>query len=258
LSINDWSDFNQLNNIEFRNVIFLIGSSDHEIINNAPTLALEKNFLPIVWFLEYLITRTNRPKKIVTFTTMLQYDSNNLHLPCSENNLRNPYVNKYVFSKYLAEEATSYYRKYFEIIDIRLSNVYGATELKRPDIVPSLIWSLLENENTFVRTKIPKRDFVYVQDVIKAIIELMNTDISCPLNLGSGTPSSISDICNILEDLSGKKITELGEKYTGHKVYYHDLTLLKQYIDYNPLSLADGLNLTYKSMQNYHLNGIRI
>ena len=42
--IKDDTDFSRLNSLEFDNVIFLIGSSDHHILNNHPTLAIEKMY----------------------------------------------------------------------------------------------------------------------------------------------------------------------------------------------------------------------
>jgi nucleoside-diphosphate-sugar epimerase len=249
LHISSWNDFNQLEQIEFDYAIFLIGSSDHELINNAPTLAIEKNFLPLLTFLDYLKERDSKPKKVFTFTTMLQYDSEKLTLPCSESAPINPFGNKYIFSKYIAEQTSQFYRKYFDIIDIRLSNVYGPTELRRPDIVPSLIWSLLEDDITYVRTTIPVRDFVFVGDVISAVNQLSFTDFSGPINIGSGIGSSVKELCDILEEVSGKTIIELGEPFTGHKTYYHDLGLLGSLIRHEETSLRDGLIRTYEEMK---------
>ena len=73
--------------------------------------------------------------------------------------------------------------------------------------IPVIINSILKNK------KIPiygngkqKRDFVYVEDAIEAVLLLMETDFSGPINLGSGKSISVKEICEILEKLSGKKI----------------------------------------------------
>lgn len=254
LHINDWTDFSPLDEINFNNVIFLIGSSDHEVINNEVTLAIEKNVLPLMSFFDYLISREYKPKKIIAFTTMLQYDTSKLSLPCKEDTAKFPYVNKYVFSKYFAEHVSQFYRKYFDVIDIRLSNVYGPTELERPDIVPSLIWSLLKDPKTFVRTKKPIRDFVYVGDVITAVNGLLNTNFSGPINIGSGFGTSVAKLCEVLEDVSNKKIIELKQKHTGHLEYYHDLSLLKSMIDFKSTSIELGLKLTFNQMKDFYDN----
>ena len=252
LLIQDWNDFSKLDEIEFENAIFLIGSSDHEVINNHTTLAIEKNVLPLMSFFDYLISRKSQPLRVVTFTTMLQYDSQNLELPCSESNKKNPYVNKYVFSKFMAEHVSDYYRQHFKIIDVRLSNVYGACELTRPDIVPSLIWSLLKNPETFVRTRKPVRDFVYVGDVINAVIDLLKLDFSGPINIGNGNGNSVDELCKVLENLAKVKITNLNQVHTGHLEYYHDLSLLKSLINYESTSIEKGLKLTYEGMKDFH------
>lgn len=253
IEIKNWSNFTILDEIQFENVIFLIGSSDHEVINNEVLLAIEKNVHPLMSFFDYLLTRKNLPKKVVTFTTMLQYDTSKLVLPCNESSPIFPYYNKYVFSKFLAEQVSQFYRKCFQIIDIRLSNVYGPTPLIRPDIVPSLIWSLIKDEKTFVRTKRPIRDFVYVNDVIESVISLLETNFSGPINVGSGIGRSVNDICLILEDLSGKKIIDLNKEHTGHIEYYHDLSLLKSLISFVPTSLENGLSVSYNTMKNYNV-----
>lgn len=243
---------NSLDNVDFDNVIFLIGSSDHEVLNNHPTLALERNVLELGKFLHYLKTSKRKVNKIITFTTMLQYDSIKMKLPCPESEAKNPFVNNYVFSKYVAELLTQQYRNLFQIIDIRLSNVYGPTILRRPDLIPTLIWKILDNKNNSaidVWTKKPKRDFVYVKDVIDAVILLLESDFSGALNLGSGTMNSVGDVCNILHKLSGYEFNDLNKEVTGHMEYCHDLTLIKSIIDWSPkFTLEDGLKETFKIM----------
>ena len=81
-------DFKKLDAIEFANIIFLIGSSDHHILNSHPTLALEKNALALSRLLWYLRESKRDVNKIINFTTMLQYDTNKMNLPCSESQPR--------------------------------------------------------------------------------------------------------------------------------------------------------------------------
>ena len=50
-------DFSVLDHELLENIIFLIGSSDHEVINNHPTLAFEMNVLPLAKFLFYCSQR---------------------------------------------------------------------------------------------------------------------------------------------------------------------------------------------------------
>ena len=244
-------NFSILDKIDFDNVIFLIGSSDHHILNNHPTMAFEKNVLPLKQFLNYLSISERKVNKIINFTTMLQYDSNKLKLPCNESQPRNPTINNYVLSKYCSELVTQQHRNQFSIIDIRISNVYGPTHLRRPDIIPSLIWKIKDEERLSVWNKKPKRDFIYVDDAIEAVLKLMKTNFSGPVNLGTGISTSVQEICDILENLSGEKISDEKIEVSGHMEFYQDISLLKSLIDWSPkYTINQGLKKTFNEMMD--------
>ena len=248
-------DFSPLDTINFDNVIFLIGSSDHKILNSHPTMAIEKNVLALSSFLTYLKESNRNVNKVINFTTMLQYDSSRMTIPCDENQPRNPFVNNYVMSKYVSELITQQYRDIFSIIDVRISNVYGPTPLYRPDIVPSLIWSLLESKEASVWNKSPKRDFIFVEDAVDAVLKLLKIDYSGPINLGSGVSSSVEELCNCLEKLSGIPIDNQDIPVSGHMEFCQDISLIKSIIDWKPqFNLQEGLKKTFTEMQLFSLN----
>ena len=207
-------DFSPLDELEFQDVIFLIGSSDHKILNAHSTMAIEKNVLALSTFLQYLKKSDRRVNKIINFTTMLQYDSSKMNIPCDENQPRNPYVNNYIMSKFISELITEQYRDTFPIIDIRISNVYGPTSLYRPDIVPSLIWQLLETGEASVWNMSPKRDFIFVDDIVRGLL-------ACALkgkpgesyNLASGVDTTILELAKEIIEFTGSK----------SKIVYKDL-----------------------------------
>ncbi len=245
--------FSMLDSLDFQNVIFLIGSSDHHKLNSNPTLAIEKNVLALSRFLWYLKKSKRKINKIINFTTMLQYDSSKMCLPCDESQPRNPVANNYIMSKYMSELITQQHRDAFNIIDVRISNVYGPTRLLRPDIVPSTIWSLIHNKSASVWTKRPIRDFIYVEDAMDAVFKLLDSDFSGTVNLGSGIGSSVKELCDCLEELSGIKISDKNIKVSGHMEFYQDISLLKSIIDWRPrFSLKEGITITFEKMQQYY------
>tara|TARA_B110000503_G_scaffold141307_1_gene234378 strand:- start:3548 stop:4486 length:939 start_codon:yes stop_codon:yes gene_type:complete len=245
-------DFKELDNLEFDNVIFLIGSSDHHVLNASPSMAIEKNVLALSRFLWYLRDSNRKVNKIINFTTMLQYDTKKMILPCNESQPRNSSVNNYVLSKFVSELITEQHRDKFSIIDVRISNVYGPTKLMRPDIVPSVIWSLIAGKDTSVWTKEPKRDFIFVDDAIDAVIKLLDTEYSGPVNLGSGVSSSVNDICSKLESLSGMSIADQGKLVSGHMEFVQDISLIKSLTGWSPKkSLDEGLEITFHEMSDY-------
>jgi nucleoside-diphosphate-sugar epimerase len=242
-------DFTPLDKVDFDNVIFLIGSSEHKILNAHPRMAIEKNVLALSSFLTYLKNSNRKVNKVINFTTMLQYDSSKMLIPCNESQPKNPYVNNYVMSKYVSELITEQYRSHFPIIDVRISNVYGPTPLYRPDIVPSLIWSLLESGEASVWNKTPKRDFIFVEDAVEAVIKLLDSSFSGSVNLGSGVSSSVAELCQILEKLSGISIGDQNIGVSGHMEFCQDISLIKSIIDWTPkFNLQSGLEKTFQEM----------
>jgi UDP-glucose 4-epimerase len=248
-------DFSPLDKVDFDNVIFLIGSSDHKMLNAHPTMALEKNVLALSTFLTYLKASERQINKIINFTTMLQYDSSKMTIPCDESQPRDPFVNNYVMSKYVSELITQQYRDIFPIIDVRISNVYGPTALYRPDIVPSLIWSILETGKASVWNKTPKRDFIFVEDAVNAVLELIKSNYSGPINVGSGISSSVRELCAHLECLAGISISDEAIPVSGHMEFCQDLSLIRSITDWEPqFSLGSGLEQTFKQMRFLHQN----
>lgn len=253
VKIDEYFNFSPLDNLLFDRAIFLIGSSDHKVINNHRSLAYDMNVLPLAKFLFYCSKRKTKPKKIVTFTTMLQYDSKTMNIPCNEKQPINPYESNYVLSKVMAEQLSMFYRKFFDIIDIRLSNVYGPTHLIRPDLVPTLLYkAIVKKEKISVWSKKPIRDFVYVDDVIYAVMNLLNSKFSGPINIGSGIGRSVGEVCNFIEQALNIKIINEDKSVSGHMKYIHDLNLLKSYLSYNPTSLEEGLKNTIEYMKIHY------
>ena len=239
-----------LDSMEFDKVIFLIGSSNHHEINKSITMGLDYNLYPTKKILNYLSKR--KIKKFISFSSILIYDVNKIKLPVDEKQDINPFVNDYVFSKYLSEEVVKFFYNKVPSIIIRLSNVYGYTRLIRPDFVPALIQRSLSDKEIKIWSDKPKRDFIYSEDASDAIIKLLDTDYTGILNLGTGTMNSCSEIVSIIEKLSGKKVISEDKKVWGPMEFNSDITLLRKLTNWKPKhSLEEGLKKTYNIMKSY-------
>ena len=258
IHITDVDNLSALNNLDFDKVIFLIGNSNHHKINKPEnvTMGIDYNLIPLKKTLNYLQEQKikkegKKIKKFIAFTGALLYDANKTTLPVDETQALNPYINDYVFSKYLAEELTKCYKE-IPIINVRLSNIYGPTRLIRPDIIPTLMQSALSPNEVQVWNTKPERDFVYAKDVADAVIALLNTDYTGPVNVGSGKMNSVARVVKIIEKLSGKKIKVLNKDVSGPMKYVHDISLLKKLTGWKPrYTLEQGLTETYKNMKKY-------
>jgi len=215
-------------------------------------MGIEYNVIPIKKVLAYLKSKKRKIKKFIMFTTILLYDAKKIKLPVDESQPINPYLNDYVFSKYLSEEVAKLYPE-IPVIVVRMSNIYGPTWLIRPDLVPTLMQSVLSRDGAEVWSVRPERDLIYVKDAADAIVSLLDTDHTGPVNLGTGEANSVSSVVEIIEKLSGKKIKVLDVPVSGPMKFIADISLLKKLTGWKPkYSLEEGLTDTYNIMKQLH------
>ena len=250
INLNSLDDLNILDKINFDKVIFLIGSSNHHEINLKSTMGVDFNVYPMMKIMSYLKDRNI--KKFICFTTILLYDQKKMKLPVDENQLINPYINDYVFSKYLSEQIVKLFEKYVPSIVVRLSNIYGYTKLRRPDLVPTIMQDIFSKKKVSIWSDLPKRDFIFVEDAADAVLKLLDINFTGILNLGTGKMNSIKEISEIIEKLSGKKIISENEKVSGPLEFITDISKIKKITGWSPkYSLEEGLKKTYEIMMKY-------
>ena len=232
-------------------MIFLIGSSNHHEINQFENMGLDYNVYPLNKALSYFSKRNI--KKFICFTTILLYDQNKLNLPVDENQEINPYVNKYIFSKFLSEQIVEFYKNSVPSIIIRLSNIYGYTKLKRPDLIPTIMQDIFEKEKVEIWSNKPKRDFIFTEDAADVILKLLETEFTGVLNLGSGKMSSLKLISEIIENISGKKIISKNYEVNGPMEFNTDIKKISELTGWRPkYDIKSGLEKTYNIMKNYY------
>ncbi len=250
INLDSLDDLSVLDTIDFDKVIFLIGSSNHHEINLKPTMGVDFNLFPLIKILPYLKKR--KIKKFICFTTILLYDQKKMTLPVSENQPINPYINDYVFSKFLSEQIVHFYKDLIPSIIIRLSNIYGYTKLRRPDLVPTIMQDIFLKDNVTIWSDIPKRDFIFTEDAADAVLKLLNVDYTGTLNLGTGKMNSIKEITSIIESLSGKKIISENKDVSGPLEFSTDISKIKEITGWSPqYTLEEGLKKTYNIMKKY-------
>jgi len=92
------------------------------------------------------------------------------------------------------------------------------------------------------------RSFMYIDDCVKGVELIMNSDIIEPINLGSSEAVSINQLVDIVEDIAG--IT-LKRRYNldapkGVNGRNSDNTLIQKYLSWEPsIPLRSGLEKTY-------------
>ncbi|MFN8240757.1 MAG: NAD-dependent epimerase/dehydratase family protein [Bacteroidales bacterium] len=93
------------------------------------------------------------------------------------------------------------------------------------------------------------RSFMYIDDCIKGILDIMYSDIEEPINLGSSEMVSINQLVDIVEGIAGYKMSrsyDLGAP-KGVRGRNSDNTLIRKYLGWEPsITLKEGLTKTHE------------
>ena len=232
IELKNLEELYKLDDIDFDKVIFLIGSSNHHEINKKINMGIDYNVNPLNVALSYFENRNL--KKFICFTTILLYDQKKMILPVDETQEINPYINKYVFSKFLSEQIVEFYSKKVPSIVVRLSNIYGYTKLIRPDLVPTIMQNVFQKDKISIWNNKPKRDFIFTEDAADVVLKIINTDYTGIINLGTGQMNSIKKITDIIEGMSGKKIYSENKPVSGPMEFVTDISKIKNITGWSP------------------------
>ena len=129
------------------------------------------------------------------------------YFPADENHPVNP-VSPYGITKLTIEKYLFFYKKEYGLnyTVLRYANVYGPRQnpLGEAGVVAIFVNKLLNNENPTING-IGKqtRDYVFVQDVVKANLLTVNDDTSTIYNIGTGIETNVNEVFTKLNNLAG-------------------------------------------------------
>ncbi|WP_408952598.1 NAD-dependent epimerase/dehydratase family protein [Lysobacter sp. Hz 25] len=125
--------------------------------------------------------------------------------------------NPYAYSKWMGEQACAWYADVYkmDITAIRLFNVYGAGQSER-FLIPKIVSQVLDNKVEAIELMDlqPRRDYLYVDDAVDALLA------SCPrngfglYNVGSGESHSVAEVVETVMAASGirKPVIDLQQR----------------------------------------------
>jgi len=192
----------------------------------------------------------------VVYASSSSVYGNPKQIPIKESDDRstvNPYAQTKLEAELLAEK---YSEMGVKVIGLRYFNVFGKRQSKEYAGVIKLFLDRIQ------QSKPPKingdglqtRDFVYIDDVVKANILAMDSDINYKfLNVGSGLPISILDLANLVIDASGLSLKPIycpalsGDVKTGQA----DLTLIKKLLGWQPKTKLEDWLIEVISSKNF-------
>lgn len=189
-------------------------------------------------------------KRIVGVGSCAEYDlSQGL---CKESETPLNYNTIYGSSKNSLHHMLMTYSQHYEISSAwaRIFYLYGPRE-HHLRLVPSVILSLLEGKEAKCSHGQQIRDYLYVKDAARALVELLSSQSNGPVNIGSGKPISLSEIIYKITDiLQHRELIRLGVIPTSleePEVVLADITKLRENTGWTPSTkMEDGL---YETVQ---------
>jgi UDP-glucose 4-epimerase len=184
-------------------------------------------------------------RKFVFASTAAVYG--NSQNPLKENFRPRP-ISPYGASKLCAEEYVKLYSRIYNLQTsiARFFNVYGPRQYKY--VMYDTLIKLRENPNCLqmLGTGEQIRDFVYVKDAVNALLMISRDEFAKGqvYNIGSGQPTKIKDVVNIMLKILGinPKVIFLGSSWKGDiKTLVADISKVSK-IGYKPeYSLENGM-----------------
>ncbi|WP_189502262.1 NAD(P)-dependent oxidoreductase [Mesorhizobium sp. M00.F.Ca.ET.216.01.1.1] len=176
------------------------------------------------------------------------------HLPIAEDHpvtANNPYA----FSKRVAEEVCGFFVQYYDVscVTLRLFNTYGPGQ-SSDFLVPFIVTQILDRGRPAVEVKdlAPKRDYIYIDDVIDAILAASSAPSGSVFNIGSGLAYSVEQIIQAAMAAAGvEKPYRSTEQRRRNEIdsVVADITALRAAVGWEPrISLETGLQRLIGSM----------
>jgi UDP-glucose 4-epimerase len=172
----------------------------------------------------------------------------NEELPLSEKSFIAP-SSPYGISKFVGEEYVRILSAKFgfEWSSLALSNVYGDVVKNKKGVIYEFTNSLLRNKTPIIYGKEITRDFIYVDDVIRAIEKSLVASTQCRVNISSNLETSIYEIYDLVAGQLNSKIKpEIKAPRFGEIMRSKlDNSLAREKLDWNPLvSVIDGVKIS--------------
>ena len=177
-------------------------------------------------------------------------------VPIKEDDDRNP-LNPYAKTK-LEDEllAEKYSEMGVHVIGLRYFNIFGRRQSKEyAGVIKLFLEKIQQNKAPIINGDgLQTRDFVYVEDVVKANILAMDSNIKYKfLNVGTGFSISILDLANACIEASGLSLKPVhGPQLPGDILDSKaDLELIKKSLEWKPITKLEDWLVQVISSRNF-------
>jgi len=182
-------------------------------------------------------------KRVIFPSSAHVYGISPKYLPTDE---RHPLAlqDTYTSSKIMGERLCQlfYENHHMSYVTLRMFNGYGPRQ-SFDYFVPSMIKQALEG-TIILRGRHITKDFIYVSDMVNAIMTVLDSSYVGPLNVGTGVQTSLEEVAQYIADRLHAELSFAETDDRGPTHMQSDITRLKG-LGWSPqASLEDGLSKT--------------
>lgn len=206
-----------------------------------------------------IASRDNNVEKVVWASSCAVY-GDNTDLPLKETSSTNP-LSPYAATKLAGELYANIFSNVYNlpIVSLRYFNVYGPWQNPHGDyaaVIPLFISKILDDQPLIVYGDGKQtRDFIFVEDVVRANIFFAEKAEKGVFNIGCGVKTSINEIAKMILKISNKNDTEIiyKEKREGDiKDSFSDISKMKKTGFKPEYSLEAGIRKTYNWFKEHY------
>lgn len=240
VDICDWEQVKHVENVDV--VVHLANLSFVPASYDDPKRFYTTNYLSTLNMLE--LCRINKAKMIFFSSYVYGHPQ---YQPIDENHPVQAF-NPYAQTKVICESLCEGYNRDFKVpvTIFRPFNIYGTGQ--NPDfLIPSIIQQA-RNGKIVIKDDRPKRDYIHVVDIVRAVIkaiEKVDDDKLNVYNLGTGISYSVKEIVDIVRSIFSSEIEYLcTNEFRPNDVMdtIADISKIKAELNWQPaISIQDGL-----------------
>jgi len=192
----------------------------------------------------------------MTYVTTYPYGEPQ-YIPIDESHPCNP-NSPYNHSKHIAEDICRSYSNLYgvSVTVLRLFNVYGNGQ-SESFLIPHVVKQAVFSSAIEVMDLEPKRDYVHITDVVKALLATIGVSGYNIYNVASGESRSVMDVCRLaLDTLQTKKaIISLNNKRKNEVSNIEaNISKIKKDLGWTPtVTFPEGI----KSLVEYYRSGLQ-
>lgn len=242
--------FTTLPSIDYRYMFHFAGPSSVVLFNKAPGQCISET---VSGFLNAIEFCSERSIKIIFPSSGSLYAKT--LIPQQETSILNlSAMNRYARAKYSLEQIQASYGTTCDSLALRIFAGYGVNEEHKGDTA-SVIYSFCKKiwakeHPTIYGDGKQERDFIYIADLIDAIVILAEQCNEKIINIGSGTSISFTKLVSMINTVTGTNIEPIYiKKPNGYlEKTLADTSLLKTYFNKTMTPLEEGITNILQSL----------